>query len=130
GRGRTALVIRPILPAKRMQLPGAGLKERQQGRHIIKRPQPQPRIIAPARMRPGAVALLVTIGQRNDLGAPLRPPDRAERHIRRKPDLMKRHDPTFQKLRSPRARRRPIWAAIWLWLRWNPATSGVVTLMV
>ena len=48
----------------------------------------EPRIVAAARMRPAAVAVLAAGRQRDDIGAPHRPAPAAEADIERKPHLV------------------------------------------
>jgi hypothetical protein len=80
-------VVGRIGKAKALQRPPPRLEEGLQGGEIIEAAQGLPDHIAPPSVRPGGGAGLVAGGQRDDVGAPLDRPGRAEGEARRETDI-------------------------------------------
>ena len=90
-RRQAGLVVAPVLEAEAVQPPVARLEEGDHRGEIVGAADAVGHVIAPARVGPAGVALLVAGGQFHDLGASFRPATRAAADIVREPDIVKRH---------------------------------------
>ena len=105
-RRRAGAVVRPVAEAEAVQPAVPRLEEGDDRGEVVRAADAVADVVAPSRVRPGGVALLVAGGELDHLGAPLRPAARAAADRLRKPDLVESHDGELLRDRGGRARRR------------------------
>ena len=90
--GAHDLPVGVVAPAKAVEPPAPLLEEGDHRVQIVERLDAVAGVVAAARVRPAAVALLEARAEHDDIGAPLRPALRAARDVGRKADLVEAHD--------------------------------------